>query len=838
MDDDGKNSVLIVDDDYFDLEILKNILEPEYAVYITKSGRDGLNMAVELSPDVILLDIIIPDISGFDILSLLKKNELTRKIPVIIVTGLEDGEGEERGLYLEAADYIHKPFNEKNVKLRVQNQMQIVNHMSELIVLQKRLETAVNAAENANKAKSSFLARMSHEIRTPLNAVLGISEIQLQNQTLAHDVKEAFVRIFNSGDLLLGIINDILDISKIEAGKLELVREQYYLSSMINDTVYLNIIKYEDKGIEFILNIDENVPSLLIGDEIRIKQILNNLLSNAFKYTASGEVELSLKTESREDNRDLIDLIFRVRDTGQGMNAEQLEKLFDEYARFNLETNRTTVGTGLGMGITQNLISMMNGEIKAESEKGRGSVFTVCLPQGNVNAPPLGKESVEKLKQFRSSFEAKMKNAPITRELIPFGRILIVDDNDMNLYVTRGMLTPYGLQVDTALSGAEGIKKIKSLAESGSVYDIIFMDHMMPVMNGIEAVKIIRELGSKYKELPVIALTANAVAGMKNMFLENGFSDFLSKPVNMKELDEILKKWISPDKIIKSEKSGKREDDKQEESEKFINILSGIEEINIETGLSYISGGKDAYKNTLEIFYEKLVSECDNMSSFLKAKDISSFLVSIHAMKSMLAIIGATALSGKAYELEIASSNQDIAFCTRGFGEFKNELLILHKKLSSIYAGASALSGRENGKIKETKKTSPQNTGEKKLLKTLLVEDTEMILLIVKEKLIRCGLQVDTAVNGLQAVDKIMNNTYDIVFMDYLMPEMNGVDAAVCVRKWENEKNIKKNIIIALTANEDAGNKEMFLKSGFNDFMSKPVVAEDLEKIIKKWIPS
>jgi len=816
LDGNGKNSVLIVDDDYFDLEVLRNILEPEYTVYISKSGHDAVEMAVELLPDIILLDIMFPDIDGFEILSSLKKNEATKDTPVIIVTGLENVEGEEIGLDLEATDYIHKPFSAKIVKLRIRNQIQIVNHLKELIELHKKLENAVKDAENANKAKSAFLARMSHEIRTPLNAVLGISEIQLQNKSLTHDVKEAFIRIYNSGDLLLGIINDILDISKIEAGKLELVQEKYYVSSVINDTVYLNMIKYEDKGINFILNIDEKIPSELVGDEIRIKQILNNLLSNAFKYTAAGEVELSLKADSSADSGGKsVNLVLCVRDTGQGMTDDQLEKLFDEYARFNLETNRTTVGTGLGMGITRNLISMMNGEIKAESEKNKGSVFTVRLPQGDVNARPLGKESVEKLKQFRSSFEAKMKNTLVTYDQMPSGKVLIIDDNDMNLYVTKGMLLPYKLQIHTALSGAEGIEKIKKAKETEKLYDIVFLDHMMPVMDGIETAKAIRKLGSGYKKMPIIALTANAVAGMKNVFLENGFNDFISKPVNTLELDGILKQWISPDKIIKTTDADSIDKNAPNENDNFVDRLISIEEINVKNGLNFISGGMEMYKNTLEIFFNKIESECENMNAFLNGNDIQNFSISVHAMKSMLAIIGASELSEEAYKLEKASSNNDVNYCEKNFYGFKEKLLIVRKKLSDIFPGGDT----------------------DKMKRALLVDDTEMILLIVKDKLSRCGLNVDTAENGRDAIEKVSNNEYDIIFMDYLMPDINGIEVTKRIRKWEKDNNIKKNIIIALTANEDDGNKEMFLNSGFDAFVSKPVNTQDLEEVIDKWLP-
>jgi len=552
MDSAEKNSVLIVDDEKSNLEVLISILSPDHTVYMTKSGAAALEMANKYVPDIILLDIIMPDMNGFDVLAALKASDKTRHIPVIFITGLDSIEDEERGLDLDAADFIHKPFSAKIVRSRVRNQLQIVNQIRELVKLHEELGFAVKAAETANRTKSAFLARMSHEIRTPLNGILGISELKLQEENLQHEIKEAFTRISTSGDLLLSIINDILDLSKIEAGKLELTPVRYEVSSLINDTVFLNAVKYENKPIEFVLDVDENVPSALFGDELRIKQILNNLLSNAFKYTNAGKVELSVTSENpsnSEERPGAATLVFRVRDTGQGMTTEQMDRLFDEYSRFNLGINRTTEGTGLGMSITQNLIRIMNGEILAESEPGKGTLFTVRLPQGTVGAPALGKETAEKLREFRSNYEAQTKKVKIERASVSPGKVLVVDDMEMNLVVVREMLAPYGLHIDTATSGPEAIEKVKN----GS-YDLVFMDHMMPKMDGMEATREIRKLGGKFEMLPIIALTANAVSGMKEMFLSNGFNGFISKPVSMKDLNDLLKEWLTPEKILAGEK--------------------------------------------------------------------------------------------------------------------------------------------------------------------------------------------------------------------------------------------------------------------------------------------
>ena len=391
--------------------------------------------------------------------------------------------------------------------------------------------------ESANQAKSSFLSRMSHEIRTPMNAILGITEIQLQNNTLETKVKEAFDKIYVSGDLLLRIINDILDFSKIEAGRLEIENVKYDVASLINDTAQLNMMRIGTKSIEFELDVDENLPAMLFGDELRIKQIMNNILSNAFKYTESGMVRFSVSSKNNEKDPEKILLIISVSDTGQGLTKEQIDMLFVEYARFNTENNRLTEGTGLGMSITHNLVSLMKGDIRIESEPGKGSTFTVTLPQTMADSRVLGSVTVKNLRQLNASNTIHKKREQITFTPMPYGSVLIVDDVATNIYVAKGLLAPYELSVDSATSGNEAIKKI----EDGNLYDIIFMDHMMPGMDGIETTKKLRQMG--YSQT-IVALTANAVTGQSDIFLNNGFNDFIPKPIDVRLLNAALNKYI------------------------------------------------------------------------------------------------------------------------------------------------------------------------------------------------------------------------------------------------------------------------------------------------------
>jgi PAS domain S-box-containing protein len=398
---------------------------------------------------------------------------------------------------------------------------------------------AKEAAEAASKAKSAFLATMSHEIRTPLNAILGLSEIQMQND-LPEATRGDLEKIYNSGSVLLGIINDILDISKIEAGSFELIPEEYDIPSLINDTVQLNIVRIGSKPITFKLNIDDTLPGRIYGDELRVKQVLNNILSNAFKYTKAGTVTLQVRWEKQDDDALLI---FNVIDTGQGIKKEDIGKLFSEYSQLDTRANRKIEGTGLGLSITKRLVEMMGGTISVESEYGWGSTFSVRVRQRLIDERPIGPEVAENLMLFRLIETRHSRSKNLVRVRMPYGKVLVVDDVPTNLDVARGLMLPYGLTIDCVLSGQEAIDKI-TMEEVK--YDVVFMDHMMPGMDGIEATRIIRnEIGTEYaKTVPIIALTANALAGNEEMFLSAGFNAFIAKPIDIMRLDVVLNQWV------------------------------------------------------------------------------------------------------------------------------------------------------------------------------------------------------------------------------------------------------------------------------------------------------
>ena len=498
------------------------------------------------------------------------------------------------------------------------------------------------AAERASKAKSDFLATMSHEIRTPMNAIIGITQIQMQADNLTHEYRQVLEKIWNAGNSLLGIINDILDMSKIEAGKLELSPSNYDVPSLINDAVQLNIIRIGSKPIEFILEVDENLPSRFIGDELRIKQILSNLLSNGIKYTDSGYVRLTVSHTAQDEYSMLR---FVVEDTGQGMKPEDLSSLFLEYQRFNSEANRTTEGTGLGMNITEKLVKMMDGSISVTSEHGKGSVFTVEVKQKIVICPVIGPELSERLRSFAFVGGGGQSITQISRTPMPYGRVLIVDDVETNLYVARGLLTPYKLACETAISGFAAIEMV----ESGSRYDIIFMDHMMPIMDGIETTKKLRENG--YDGV-IVALTANALAGNDEMFLKNGFDGFISKPVDIRHLDHVLSKFIR--------------DKYPAEAAKYKSETS--------SAINTLEAAKKPSPELLKVFCRDAKKAVTVLRKTVSDGDIKLFTTTAHAMKSALANIGASEESERAAKLEDAGIKNDMEFILKGTEQFAQML--------------------------------------------------------------------------------------------------------------------------------------------------------------------
>jgi signal transduction histidine kinase/CheY-like chemotaxis protein len=512
------------------------------------------------------------------------------------------------------------------------------------------LRKRVRQIELLNQTKTHFLATVSHEIRTPLNAIIGLAQIQ-SKKNIPENTLADFDKILQSGFTLLNIVNDMLDITKIESGNFELVCADYEIPSMINDTVQLNIARIGTKPVLFYLEIDETIPLKLYGDERRVKQVLNNVLSNAFKYTRHGSVTLRVGWEKAGENE--LFLAAEVRDTGIGIKKEDLQKIFFEYARFDKIASRKIEGAGLGLSITKKLIEMMNGSITVQSEYGKGSCFAIkMLQKVRSFEPSIGKEIVNSLKSARCHDKKQDSIKNLKRSYMPSAHVLVVDDVATNLEVARVLLEPYGISVDCVLSGQEAIDLIRKRAVE---YNAIFMDHMMPGMDGMETVRIIRnQLDSDYaKNVPIIALTANALTGNENMFLRNGFSDFISKPIDLAALDAVLNKFLRG-------AQGKKTLEKQEQYQKEITAAPALdEEIDFTAGIERYSS-KAVYLDILGTYARTTPKLLESLES-LAPNTLANYAITVHGLKSASFGIFAFQLAKQAEELEALAKAGDYA---------------------------------------------------------------------------------------------------------------------------------------------------------------------------------
>ncbi len=629
----------------------------------------------------------------------------------------------------------------------------------------------ISAHEDAilsSQAKSNFLANMSHEIRTPLNAILGMAEIVLR-ESAGRATEEYALEIKSASESLLTIINDILDISKIESGKLEIIEIEYYITSLLNDVISLSKVRLAEKNVMFTSFIDSNIPAKLKGDEIRIKQILLNLLSNAIKFTKKGNIHFEATCEYENGNA-MLKLV--VQDTGIGIKQKDMDRLFMQFERVDTKKNRNIEGTGLGLAITKQLCEMMGGSISVSSEIGVGSTFTVTIPQLYEEYAPIvsiaqsknvllyearevyakcAAKSIEnlgskciictnqselynhireekfdylfaptvhisKLKNLKETLDEHFEivlltdlgdtaiyrdtlniNLPVTclqlsgvlgrndsifqsikdekLFIAPNARVLVVDDNIVNLKVAKGLMAPYKFSIDTAINGMQAVQMVQN-----SAYDLVFMDHMMPEMDGIDATVAIRKLqGDYYKKLPIIALTANALVGARELFVKEGMNDFLAKPIEMQKLNHILRKWIPQEKLFHVD----RHEGVVGESEcEFY-----IEGVDASRGIKLMGGDMEDYLDVLRSFYSDGLIKLKTIKQSQESSNIGDYRIEIHAVKSASASIGAHDLSELARNLENAAIKEDlqyIAACTDEFlHSFEQVLGAIKEKLVS-----------------------------------------------------------------------------------------------------------------------------------------------------------
>jgi signal transduction histidine kinase/CheY-like chemotaxis protein/HPt (histidine-containing phosphotransfer) domain-containing protein len=641
-----------------------------------------------------------------------------------------------------------------------------------------QLNEALGKAEQATMAKTLFLARTSHEIRTPMNAIIGLAEIILRNN-LPPDVYENALEIRRAGYILLSIINDILDFSKIESGKLEISRAEYRFTSLINDAISIIRMRLLEKHIRFIANIDSHIPTALVGDEARLRQILLNLLSNAVKYTEKGTITFSVSAVPIPADKERVLLRFEVADTGIGIKEADLRNLFTEFVRF--DTRSSVEGTGLGLVISRQLARLMDGDIIVQSEHGKGSVFTAEIPQTVRNPAPFAiveaaasKKSLlcerrtvyaasimysmnslgvfcEPVSSYEAMLEALTRDiyqfvfVPFifleqTREFLrgleysptlislsdlspgqvqrnihtlvmpayalsianilngmpsgkdlsyepieqgvrfiaPDVRILIVDDVTINLKVVRGLIAPYKMQIDCCTSGNEALRLAQEKA-----YDIVFLDHMMPGMDGIETLKAIRALDGEYfQKLTVIALTANAVQGMREMFLENGFQDYLGKPIEIARLDAALTRWIPSNKRLK-ERPLAGAADADNNSDSWFDELQAIEGLDIQDALSHV-GSLENYMEVLKQFHLEMNVYIEGTKTAFDEKNWKDYALRLHSVKGAFGTIGMKGISEWARELEVAVKAEDMAKCQEQTEAFCEAMTAFQDRLGEI----------------------------------------------------------------------------------------------------------------------------------------------------------
>lgn len=545
-------------------------------------------------------------------------------------------------------------------------------------------------AEYENKMKSMFLTNMSHEIRTPMNAIIGMSELALNLKDINPEARSYVSQIYKSGTSLLQIINDILDFSKLESGKMQIIPVDYDLFKFLYDISNVIKVKIGPKPVKLFLEADPALPAILNGDDIRIRQILLNLAGNAAKFTDKGAITIRVEDLLKHENK--TGLRISIRDTGTGIKEEDLSKLFAAFQQVDMKVTRQKEGTGLGLVISKSLVTLMGGTIKVRSEYGKGSIFTVTIPQDPVNnisisnkykevfqcAVPIKNSALVHFdtnqilnkKEFARFFQEQTFKADFKA---PMARILVVDDNQVNLDVAHGMLSKFGVQFESSESGYDAIHRVINRKEK---YDIIFMDHMMPGLDGIETQKRLRAAETEDNKNVIIALSANAVSEAQDMFLKAGFDDFVAKPVQIKDFAAALQKWLNPDLIkeykvasngisnldvtpsASSQMAGSQSDFSSEAEDTFVNVdvipadFPLISEDKISIDAVENSGGFKIWHTTIKSFYNSIDSIANDIKTFFTSKDIPNYTIKVHALKSSARIIGADKLSLLSEELE------------------------------------------------------------------------------------------------------------------------------------------------------------------------------------------
>lgn len=652
----------------------------------------------------------------------------------------------------------------------------------------KKQKEAYKKIEAANEAKGIFLSNMSHEARTPINAVLGYNEMILKESKESNTLIYA-ANIQAAGKTLLSIVSDTLDFTGIQDGTLYLEHERYSVISVLQDLVAYGNFNAEKKKLDFRIELSEQLPQELMGDAVRLTQVCTNLISNAIKYTNSGYVQMEFGWEQSEENKGR--LLVRVKDTGIGIKDEDIAKLGTSFTRVDEKKTKNIQGLGLGLPLVMRLLEMMGSRLEIQSVYGSGSVFSFVLEQEVAKPEQVGK--IDLMQKEQTVFEEEKES-----RLIPDAHILVVDDNVMNLDLVKGILARKQAIVDFAMNGEEAVGKIRE-----NKYDLILMDHMMPVLDGIEALHIIRQ-ERLCPDVPVVVLTANAVAGVKKMYVEAGFDAYLSKPVLAKDLYRLLEQLLPKELWVSAQNEAAK--DEAAAATDTISFLNRLDFLNTETGLAYCCDSEEFYKEMLLTFVQK--EKLEDIEAFYEVKDWENYRILVHALKSTSLSIGAEGLSELAKQLELAAKEENHYYIDSHHDEAMKEY---RRILDGIEAA-----------LTEKQPEEVQEYTEEKSGHVLVVDDDSMNLKIA-ERMLSERFYVDCVSSGREALNYVSKKLPELILLDLHMPEMDGFEV---MKQLQSNPATKEIPVVFLTADNDRDVEIRGFKEGAQDFITKPFVAD------------